>query len=201
MESEAPANFMLSSFPVSSFRATSWGDYWDMKTNESTAENGSAPVGLNLELGHGSNHRTKSCGFTVLQLQELQLQALIYKYMEAALPVPYHLLLPLWRSVASSLGGLNDAVPSGHTSLLGSSPCLGTIEVAWIPIQSLAGVEEQMGRSGGVARKLLHIKSTARGICKEAVSVQESLWHLLDQLILVRVMLIAQAPTSLSPSL
>lgn len=87
-----------------------------MKTNESTAENGSAPVGLNLELGHGSDHRTKSCGFTVLQLQELQLQALVYKYMEAALPVPYHLLLPLWKSVASSLGGLNDAVPSGHTS-------------------------------------------------------------------------------------
>ncbi|KAG2681346.1 hypothetical protein I3760_11G140600 [Carya illinoinensis] len=121
MDSEAPA-FMLPSFPISGFGATSWGDSWDMKTNESTAENGSAPVGLNLELGHGSDHSTKSCGFTVLQLQELQLQAFIYKYMEAALPVPYHLLLPLWKSVASSLGGLNDVVSSGHTSLLGSGP-------------------------------------------------------------------------------
>lgn len=87
-----------------------------MKTNESTAETGSAPVGLNLELGHGSDHSTKSCCFTILQLQELQLQALIYKYMEAALPVPYNLLLPLWKSVSSSLGVLNDAVPLGHTS-------------------------------------------------------------------------------------
>ncbi|KAB1217133.1 Growth-regulating factor 12 [Morella rubra] len=92
-----------------------------MSMNGSTVGDGSPPVGLNLELGRGSGHSTKSSGFTIIQLQELRLQALIYKYMEAGLPVPYHLLFPLWKSVASSLGGLSDEVPPGHTSFLGSS--------------------------------------------------------------------------------
>lgn len=205
-----------------------WINPWDMSMNGSTVGDGSPPVGLNLELGRGSGHSTKSSGFTIIQLQELRLQALIYKYMEAGLPVPYHLLFPLWKSVASSLGGLCDEVSPGHTScklpeivshqshwswhstrafsslrsyyLWSSSirnmifdsafvcficscpkfwdlaPCLGTIEVERIPIQSLGDVEERMERNGGVARMLLHSKSTVRGTCKEAVSVQESLW-------------------------
>lgn len=57
---------------------------------------------------------------------------------------------------------------------------LGTKELGWIPIQSLGDVEEQMGRNGGVATKLFHRKSTAKGICKDAASVQESLWKLLN---------------------
>lgn len=72
-------------------------------------DSGSPPIGLGLELGRGSVDMlgcTKSCGFTFLQLQELEHQALIYKYMEAGLPVPYHLVYPIWKSVACSLGGL-----------------------------------------------------------------------------------------------
>ncbi|KHG30026.1 RNA-directed RNA polymerase [Gossypium arboreum] len=76
----------------------------NMESNMLSGGEGSPPIGLGLELGRGSDHRptgfTKSCGFTVFQLQELQLQSLIYKYMEAGLPVPNHLLLPLWKSVA-----------------------------------------------------------------------------------------------------
>jgi hypothetical protein len=81
----------------------------------------------------------------------------------------------------------------------GLAPCLGTIEWAWILIQSLEDVEEQMGRNGGVARKFFQIKSTVRGTCKEAVSVQESLWNLLNLLILLilGMLLLAPAPTSL----
>lgn len=52
---------------------------------------------------------TKSCGFTFLQLQELEHQALIYKYLEAGLPVPYHLVYPIWKSVACSLEGVTAA--------------------------------------------------------------------------------------------
>ncbi|XP_020597012.1 growth-regulating factor 12-like isoform X2 [Phalaenopsis equestris] len=49
--------------------------------------------------------------FTFMQMQELEHQALIYKYMEGGLPVPLHLVLPIWKSVVaancvSGCGGL-----------------------------------------------------------------------------------------------
>ena len=40
--------------------------------------------------------------FSVAQWQELELQALIYKYMMAGAPVPLELILPLKRSLVSS---------------------------------------------------------------------------------------------------
>lgn len=43
-------------------------------------------------------------GFTQPQLQELQHQTLIHRHIAAGLPVPFHLVLPIWKSVASSLG-------------------------------------------------------------------------------------------------
>lgn len=87
----------------------------------SVQEEEAAPVlGLNLELGCGNSDQKldciKYCGFTFLQLQELQLQALIYKYMEAGLPVPHPLLLPIWKSFATSLGILNGGVLSDYPS-------------------------------------------------------------------------------------
>ncbi|XVF51606.1 hypothetical protein PTKIN_Ptkin04bG0197700 [Pterospermum kingtungense] len=95
---------------------TNLGDSWNMESSNrlSGGERSAPPIALGLELGCGSGHRPnpngflKSChGFTIFQLQELQLQSLIYKYMEAGLPVPHHLLLPIWKSVAASLGGLH----------------------------------------------------------------------------------------------
>ncbi|CAN6466493.1 unnamed protein product [Victoria cruziana] len=56
------------------------------------------PVGLGLGLGPG----TGQSAFTFLQLQELEHQALIFKYMVAGVPVPLHLVLPIWKSVVSS---------------------------------------------------------------------------------------------------
>lgn len=59
----------------------------------------SPPIELGLELGREPGHIpigsefTKSYGFNVFQLQESQLQSLIYKYIEAGLPIPNHLLL------------------------------------------------------------------------------------------------------------
>ncbi|KAF3448444.1 hypothetical protein FNV43_RR09157 [Rhamnella rubrinervis] len=99
---------------------------WNMKNGSwSVQEEEAAPVlGLNLELGRGHSDQKldgiKCCGFTFLQLQELQLQALIYKYMEAGFPVPYHLLLPIWKSFAASLGILNGGVLSDYPSFLGN---------------------------------------------------------------------------------
>lgn len=74
---------------------------------------GSPPIGLGLALGRGrsTDHTPMpipACsGFTILQLQELQLQSLIYKYIESGFSVPYHLVLPIWKSVSSSLSGSN----------------------------------------------------------------------------------------------
>ncbi|XP_028095259.1 growth-regulating factor 10-like isoform X2 [Camellia sinensis] len=70
-------------------------------------------LGLGLELGHhrSSNRHgcSKSSGFTFLQLQELEQQALIYNYIEAGLAVPRHLVLPIWKSFAGYLSSVNGA--------------------------------------------------------------------------------------------
>ncbi|KAK1327011.1 Growth-regulating factor 12 [Acorus calamus] len=51
-------------------------------------------LGLGLGLGVGPG----KSGFTFLQLQELEHQALIFKYMVAGVPVPFHLVLPIWKA-------------------------------------------------------------------------------------------------------
>ncbi|XP_021826050.1 growth-regulating factor 7 isoform X2 [Prunus avium] len=48
-------------------------------------------------------------GLTASQLHELEQQALIYKHFAANLPVPFHLVLPIWKSVAASFGSSNAA--------------------------------------------------------------------------------------------
>ncbi|KAJ9556091.1 hypothetical protein OSB04_010705 [Centaurea solstitialis] len=60
-----------------------------------------------LFLMQNSNYisRIRGLGFTFMQMEELKFQALIYKYMEAGLPVPSHLILPIWNSVITSLSG------------------------------------------------------------------------------------------------
>ncbi|CAL9069618.1 unnamed protein product [Musa banksii] len=60
-------------------------------------------LGLGLGLGRGPGAAKPV--FTFMQLQELEHQALIYKYMAAGLPVPVHLVLPIWKSVAASSFG------------------------------------------------------------------------------------------------
>ena len=50
---------------------------------------------------------------TPTQLHELQQQALIYKHLSASLPVPLHLVIPIWKSVASCFGpAIYDRYPS-----------------------------------------------------------------------------------------
>ncbi|KAD5508303.1 hypothetical protein R6Q59_031118 [Mikania micrantha] len=64
----------------------------------------------NQNQNQNANHTSIICsngglGFTFMQMEELKLQALIYKYMEAGLPVPSHLILPIWNSVIASITG------------------------------------------------------------------------------------------------
>ncbi|XWS38466.1 hypothetical protein CRYUN_Cryun19dG0133700 [Craigia yunnanensis] len=120
---------------------TNLGDSWNMESNRLSGGEESPPIGLGLQLGRGSGHRptglTKSCGFTVFQLQELQLQSLIYKYMEAGLPVPHHLLLPIWKSVVSSLGGLHGSPYQLYSGFLGCGA---------LHLESKNGLDPEPGR-------------------------------------------------------
>ncbi|KAJ4746750.1 Growth-regulating factor [Rhynchospora pubera] len=83
-----------------------------------------APLTLGLRLGvdnavehrngNGNGNVVSKPAFTFMQLQELEHQALIYKYMSAGVPVPVHLVLPIWKSVAASSFG-----PQHYPSLMG----------------------------------------------------------------------------------
>ncbi|KAF0933266.1 hypothetical protein E2562_017056 [Oryza meyeriana var. granulata] len=86
------------------------------------------PVGLGLGLGLGGDSRGerdveaspvtasahKGTALTFMQQQELEHQVLIYRYFAAGAPVPVHLVLPIWKSVASSSFG-----PHRFPSLMG----------------------------------------------------------------------------------
>lgn len=61
--------------------------------------------------------------FTAAQFQELQLQAVIFKYIFSGLPVPFHLFFIIWSSVSSSLvdGGIYKLYPTCKVRLLNLS--------------------------------------------------------------------------------
>ncbi|KAL5212756.1 hypothetical protein ABZP36_023603 [Zizania latifolia] len=86
------------------------------------------PVGLGLGLGLSGDSRGErdveasvpapahkaTTALTFMQQQELEHQVLIYRYFAAGAPVPVHLVLPIWKSVASSSFG-----PHRFPSLMG----------------------------------------------------------------------------------
>ncbi|KAG6734195.1 hypothetical protein I3842_01G261900 [Carya illinoinensis] len=72
------------------------------------------PTWIKLGLGIGSDSAAAKSPVTA-QLHELQGQTLIYKYLEAGLPVPLHLLVPIWKSVACIFGpAIYKLYPSYH---------------------------------------------------------------------------------------
>ncbi|XP_043810045.1 growth-regulating factor 10 isoform X2 [Manihot esculenta] len=128
MESQIPPSKIARLVDYSSIGQTSCLNMERHGYNGGSA--GSPPIGLGLALGRGgsTDHTpmpipacTGSYGFTILQLQELQLQSLIYKYIESGFSVPYHLVLPLWKSVPSSLSGSNSKLYQPYPSSMGGS--------------------------------------------------------------------------------
>ncbi|MQL76738.1 hypothetical protein Taro_009135 [Colocasia esculenta] len=84
------------------------------------------PMALRLGLGPCGGGGGGRSGFTFLQLQELQHQALIYKYMAAGVPVPLQLVLPIWKSVAGSSPSSSSASPlRGQYPLPSFMGCVG----------------------------------------------------------------------------
>ncbi|KAI3918139.1 hypothetical protein MKX01_041459 [Papaver californicum] len=74
------------------------------------ATNTKGLIQLDLELGPGLMTSNGKSVFTFLQLQEFEHQALIYKHMAAGVPVPFHLVVPIWKSLASSFGSLHSVM-------------------------------------------------------------------------------------------
>lgn len=146
--------------------------------------------------------------FTATQWQELEHQALIYKYMVSGVPVPPELLYSVKRSLESSLA--SRLFPHQPSKLIcgyffecfflfnnkkrcseESWECvflqLGGVVfrrvLAEKQTQSQEGAEERMEKNGGAQRKHTQTQNIVRGTCTEAEAVQESLWNLLQVLL------------------
>ncbi|URE25048.1 QLQ [Musa troglodytarum] len=129
-----------------------------------------SPLMLGLGLGLGRGVGASKPVFTFMQLQELEHQALIYKYMAAGLPVPVQLVLPIWKSVAASSFD-HYSYPS---CLMGYGACAWTIGTSWCRCQGGAG--GPTAKSGGAPETSSPTRSTASATCTGAATVQESPW-------------------------
>ncbi|KAK8931070.1 Growth-regulating factor 1 [Platanthera zijinensis] len=143
--------------------------------------------------------------FTASQWQELEHQALIYKYMVSGIPIPSDLLLPIRRSFLLESARISPSLTfPPHTpckidnsvSISLSPLCFITFSLLhhnmlWFQwggtaflwgseekqrIRNQEGAEEPTARSGGAPRKPTLTRSTVRGTCTEGKTVQESLW-------------------------
>ncbi|XP_061997416.1 growth-regulating factor 9 [Rosa rugosa] len=87
-------------------------------------DEGSSPPSIKLGLAIGGDGgdcevvgKRRRSEFTVAQLDELEHQRLVYKYIAAGLPAPFQLVLPIWKSVAA--GFSNAAFYQQYPSFLG----------------------------------------------------------------------------------
>ncbi|TXG68375.1 hypothetical protein EZV62_003310 [Acer yangbiense] len=100
--------------------------------------------------------------FTPSQWQELEHQALIFKYMVSGVAIPPELIYSVKRSLDSSM----------NTRLFPHQPKK--------QIQSLEGAEEQMAKNGGVQKKHIQTPSTVRGTCTEAEIQNKSTYNMIS---------------------
>ncbi|PPD85606.1 hypothetical protein GOBAR_DD17462 [Gossypium barbadense] len=83
---------------------------------------------IKLELGIDGTTSEKpvkkhgKCVFTTAQLHDLQLQTLIFKYIAGGIQVPVNLVIPIWKSVASSFGSARGCIYERYPSFVGVSP-------------------------------------------------------------------------------
>ncbi|OMO91521.1 Zinc finger, GATA-type [Corchorus olitorius] len=59
------------------------------------------------------------CEFSKAQLRELQLQAVIYEHIARGIPVSLHLVMPIWKSVASSFDSAQGSIYEHYPSFVG----------------------------------------------------------------------------------
>ncbi|XP_059634015.1 growth-regulating factor 3-like isoform X2 [Cornus florida] len=102
-----------------------WDKAWPVMSSkgEGLVREGSPSIKFGLGIGvcsGGPSHLIQS-GFTPVQLHELNLQALIFKYIVAGLPVPFHLLLPIRKSVEAHFGSANGGIYNQFPSFIGFS--------------------------------------------------------------------------------
>ncbi|KAK3154904.1 hypothetical protein QOZ80_2BG0196430 [Eleusine coracana subsp. coracana] len=112
--------------PPSKLPRLSSGDDSNAGTTVTMAASSPLVLGLGLGLGGDSNSggerdaetaasvKGARSALTFMQQQELEHQVLIYRYFAAGAPVPVHLVLPIWKSVAASSFG-----PQRFPSLMG----------------------------------------------------------------------------------
>ncbi|XWS32298.1 hypothetical protein CRYUN_Cryun23aG0147800 [Craigia yunnanensis] len=97
-----------------------------MEEEEKKKKEGSPSIKLGLGIdGNKSEKPVMKHGkslFTEAQLHELQLQALIFKYIAGGIPVPVNLVIPIWKSVASSFGSAHGGTYERYPSFVGVSP-------------------------------------------------------------------------------
>jgi hypothetical protein len=56
--------------------------------------------------------------FTAMQLQELEQQSRVYQYMAARVPVPTHLVFPIWKCVTGASSEVAQKYPTCTFSIL-----------------------------------------------------------------------------------
>ncbi|XP_009632013.1 growth-regulating factor 9-like [Nicotiana tabacum] len=139
--------------------------------DEREKKEGSPPC-IKLSLGYVVEEEEKVANaiaksvFTTAQFHELQLQAVIFKYIVSGLPVPFHLFFTIWNTVSSSLGSavINKLYPTlgrfDYASMMDPEPgrCRRTDGKKWrckrdvIPGQKYCGQHMHRGRR---SRKLV----------------------------------------------
>ena len=140
--------------------------------------------------------------FTATQWQELERQAMAYKYMMASVPVPPQLLIPFTKSpsnVAHSHSNCKNLIilvfflsicllfPYKKATICCNGFFFSFVQMETVVlgkwgsqttrIQSHGGVGEQMGRNGGARETQRSIRNTVSDTHTKTVPVQDSLWN------------------------
>ncbi|OMO78612.1 Peptidase M48, partial [Corchorus capsularis] len=102
------------------------------KEEKAEEEEGSPSIKLGLGVDGKVSEKEKKggvivltrgkCEFTKAQLRELRSQGVIYEHIARGSPVPLHLVMPIWKSVASSFDSAQGSIYEHYPSFVGVSP-------------------------------------------------------------------------------
>ncbi|GMI98341.1 hypothetical protein HRI_003503400 [Hibiscus trionum] len=93
-----------------------------VKMEEEKGGSPSIKLGLGIDGKTSEKVKPVKCVFTTTQLHELQLQMLILKYIAGGIQVPVSLVIPIWKSVASSVGSAHGGAYQRYPGFVGVSP-------------------------------------------------------------------------------